>query len=930
MEKYVCFFLIMVSLLMHSSGVFSQDFIMDHSASYTTCGGSFYDSGGSGLSYMHAQNDTVVFIPENPASDKLSATFTYFNVYPGDTLYAYDGNGTRADKLVGKYTGRIGPGTITSTAVDGSLTFRFVSDGTVTTDGWRATLFCTEAVPVNSISGIIWDVNFHSSTAALVQTPLEGASVWLLEGQNVVASTQSDADGLFEFSGLSPGTYVLKAVYIDEADTFEMQISNPALGTSHEMVLPVLLSRTIKGQMRLLNPLNLNIAELSERYQIEGYDLTMLEAILADVRSIEEDYEGVIETLGRILVMELALNRYYAGANLLLEERQLARHDLIIMIASLANTYEGINALTERRVWGTAPLDRVTKKIILHLFGVIGKSLRGLMYLMNSAFTGPEGQETRAGIEQAVTYLSLVIEGQHVETLVRAAANEYIIRRPVLNQIQRKYLLPTQEAFDMNLINAMTYPVESGFTNAYQRMLNEYAIADEKMVRSIEGTTFGREFGEFGNKAFELMELAEDIAGLGDLKNMPFSYWKKIKLVINAARFSALIGANIESTRGFRRHRLAAASSVRTSFLRSAQPGPLKEYPVNQLMSYRRATDSCMQAYIANLRELSTQIDRNEPNLIAEAIETQIYLDSCVAKSLEASLIPIMAANEILADSIQDYDSLFFKQMTDPLIAMEMQRIQTFNLSVQFLLDSVQAPYADSIRFLADSLEHSWGILSNRIDSTYQQIRQVPSPAYIIPVADNLPDSLQPGETYTVFIAYKNAGAVESHQLQASVMTQDGLLVDQTLIPLSDVAPGFVDTLFFQITAPELDTLVGYQVHFSGLNVAALGIGGAILVTSPSTTHLPQNDDVKFVKVFPNPFTSTTTIQFETKTPGLMQLSVYTMDGRQVAQQFQRVGRAGLRSWIFDGAQLPSGIYYFRLATPAQPYYGKMSILPQK
>ena len=100
---------------------------MSSSATYTTCSGNFYDGGGPNGNYMGNQNVITTLHPLNP-SDKLSVTFSSFQSYLGDTLYVYNGNSV-ASPLIGKLSGGAGYGTITSSATDGSLTFRFISDG---------------------------------------------------------------------------------------------------------------------------------------------------------------------------------------------------------------------------------------------------------------------------------------------------------------------------------------------------------------------------------------------------------------------------------------------------------------------------------------------------------------------------------------------------------------------------------------------------------------------------------------------------------------------------------------------------------------------------------------------------------------------------------------------------------------------------------
>ncbi|HET6245610.1 MAG TPA: CUB domain-containing protein [Bacteroidia bacterium] len=108
-----------------------------------TCSGNFYDNGGSGGSYTNSQNNTTTFCSN--AGNCTQVTFSSFNTENNyDILSIYDGPNT-SSTLIGSYSGSNSPGTITSTS--GCLTFRFVSDGSVTYTGWEASLSCVICPP---------------------------------------------------------------------------------------------------------------------------------------------------------------------------------------------------------------------------------------------------------------------------------------------------------------------------------------------------------------------------------------------------------------------------------------------------------------------------------------------------------------------------------------------------------------------------------------------------------------------------------------------------------------------------------------------------------------------------------------------------------------------------------------------------------------
>jgi hypothetical protein len=82
----------------------------------------------------------------------------------------------------------------------------------------------------------------------------------------------------------------------------------------------------------------------------------------------------------------------------------------------------------------------------------------------------------------------------------------------------------------------------------------------------------------------------------------------------------------------------------------------------------------------------------------------------------------------------------------------------------------------------------------------------------------------------------------------------------------------------------------------------------SILQTSqavPQRTSLLQN--------YPNPFNPATLIEFQLHHAGEVSLRVYDVLGREVAVLANGTLNAGTYRVPFDGRQLASGIYYYRL-----------------
>jgi len=97
-----------------------------------------------------------------------------------------------------------------------------------------------------------------------------------------------------------------------------------------------------------------------------------------------------------------------------------------------------------------------------------------------------------------------------------------------------------------------------------------------------------------------------------------------------------------------------------------------------------------------------------------------------------------------------------------------------------------------------------------------------------------------------------------------------------------------------------------YYLHGFLLTPSRLtGVAGARQL--PSKFRLYQN--------YPNPFNPATTIQYELPKFSHVSLKLYNVLGQQVAVVANSDETPGVHSVRFDGASLPSGVYFYRLQT---------------
>ncbi|MGV9003853.1 T9SS sorting signal type C domain-containing protein [Flavobacterium sp.] len=132
------------------------------------CNFNFSDSGGPTGNYGNNENYTYTFRPATPGK-KLKVVFSTFNVEESwDGLMIYSGDNSSGNTLslmssgrpagivascpAGSYRGTDSPGTIISNSANGSLSFTFTTDYSVTPSGWTATIFCVDVPTINTFT----------------------------------------------------------------------------------------------------------------------------------------------------------------------------------------------------------------------------------------------------------------------------------------------------------------------------------------------------------------------------------------------------------------------------------------------------------------------------------------------------------------------------------------------------------------------------------------------------------------------------------------------------------------------------------------------------------------------------------------------------------------------------------------------------------
>jgi hypothetical protein len=101
----------------------------------------------------------------------------------------------------------------------------------------------------------------------------------------------------------------------------------------------------------------------------------------------------------------------------------------------------------------------------------------------------------------------------------------------------------------------------------------------------------------------------------------------------------------------------------------------------------------------------------------------------------------------------------------------------------------------------------------------------------------------------------------------------------------------------------------------SNMTIAATLLSKTLTSIYPDETRGASATSFKLYQNYPNPFNPTTTVSYELPKRAYVSLKIFDVAGREVLTLISELQNSGPHSVQFDGSPLPSGVYYYRLAS---------------
>lgn len=99
--------------------------------------------------------------------------------------------------------------------------------------------------------------------------------------------------------------------------------------------------------------------------------------------------------------------------------------------------------------------------------------------------------------------------------------------------------------------------------------------------------------------------------------------------------------------------------------------------------------------------------------------------------------------------------------------------------------------------------------------------------------------------------------------------------------------------------------------------VKQVNFDGSVVYSSQVKVGQGKSEPLILAQNFPNPFNPKTSIELELFEDSEIDVTIYNLEGQQVAKLFQGQLSKGVHKFTFDGSGLTSGIYLYKVTTPS-------------
>lgn len=123
---------------------------------------------------------------------------------------------------------------------------------------------------------------------------------------------------------------------------------------------------------------------------------------------------------------------------------------------------------------------------------------------------------------------------------------------------------------------------------------------------------------------------------------------------------------------------------------------------------------------------------------------------------------------------------------------------------------------------------------------------------------------------------------------------------------------------FDKLYSMNLSTGATMEIGGIGMGIAVKDIAVQLAATPPATSVFEVNSNITDFTAYPNLMTGPLTLRFVVKNSSQVQISLFDVTGKKVADLLQQTVEAGENEVQFSTADLPQGLYILRMESNGQ------------
>lgn len=854
---------------------------------------------------------------------------------------AFTWNGMDTDGTVDIYNiNLVGPTPVTITTSDTFYQFQPLASGTysfcvqaIDNEGALSSWVCRQFEVNSTISGSIQDL-FITAHGEVLAVPIPQQLLEIYQTDTRIASVTTNNQGTFSIPGqFEDGSYLLKTEFSETVEGLEDPIVIERVIPIHsdhtsEIKIPRSLARDqFEILAQLTNPrIDNNLIEDGGGYLSLGpiYDVEKLDALLRNWLILHEtDIEAYLTSIKRMYIATEGMRQSLEEAVYLSHEHS---ETLLNMLRVYLTSHEVLSKI-RTQLWDTTEASRahILSSMLLYIDALVYEMTINTPVKYAATFT-PSPYHTSL-FETLLLMHDTILKEATFEPGVGTRFSSSFSERDDQNRMTLKanqnilstiYKDGTQKLIDDISQHSVQFDVNGVFSDAFDAVLAENPTSiKSQRLELVQNTLL---------QSDSLQENAQSVYAaqtLALLVNSQASYTALNSAIeaLNTSSFEDAGKALISTGKGLNELQYIDQFSAAYAFNPDTSithyfTGHLA-HPSESITRQISDIDATLEEYLNRLDNIMWLIQQGDWQAVVPMLGDLIELDRQYESSLPVNQGDLwMAAESVVANNPHS------QEMYEALIRA---RLASIKHRIKLYTDLLQYADLQFIEFSALSAQRDSVMQSlHTTDLIAQELRRsipdVDQPFITITPYPKLKEQIAPGIPTEIVIDVANIGTQSASQLSISLKTDSlaTLLSPPTFI-VPNLDPGQQATirwevivqnlthsaglLIFEASIPEYKTVVNSTIYRPGVEPQ-------ITTSTEESSFLPA--EYALHPNFPNPFSTETTLLFDLPKQGIVQISLYELSGREIANLVDESRPAGRHTINLKANGLKSGMYLLR------------------